>query len=76
MLSFCKVQILSWVMNLKDNRKDKEVPVQMFMMLAQDARTINEYGALGPAGQQSFMERFSHAKSVQDEQRLIEELTK
>lgn len=61
---------------MKEKRNDKKVPAQMFMMLAQDARTVNEYGALGPAAQQSFMEKFSHADSEAEERRLIEELTK
>ena len=44
-------------MKMKDNKKKKEVPTEMFLLLAEDARTVNAYGALGPAGQQSFMEK-------------------
>lgn len=61
---------------MKDKRKKKEVPAKMFMMLAEDARTVNAYGALGPAGQQIFMEKFSHARSKEEERNLIAELTK
>ena len=70
------MEILFRVMKMKDKRNDKEVPAKMFMMMAQDALTVNAYGALGPAGQQSFMEKFSHAKSAEEERRIIEELTK
>lgn len=61
---------------MKDKRKNGEVPAKMFMMLAEDAQIINAYGALGPAGQQIFMEKFSHAGSEEEEQKLIRELTK
>ncbi|MBQ4105777.1 MAG: hypothetical protein IJC86_05265 [Clostridia bacterium] len=47
-----------------------------FMMLAENARTVNQYASLGPAGQQVFLYKLSTGGSQQEQQKLIEELTR
>ncbi len=59
----------------KENREEK-VPASMFMMLAEDAKAVNLYAALGTMGQQLLLERFAKADSLEDKRRIIEELTK
>ncbi len=59
----------------KENREEK-VPAGMFMMLAEDAKAVNMYAALGFMGQQLLLERFAKADSYEEQKRIIEELTK
>lgn len=46
------------------------------MMLAEDAKAVNMYAALGVMGQQLLLERFAKADSREEQKRIIEELTK
>ncbi len=61
---------------MKKNKKEKNVPVGMFMMLAEDAKAVNAYAGLSFTGQQLLLERFAKANSKEDQKRIIEELTK
>lgn len=61
---------------MKKEKNADNVPAGMFMMLAEDAKTVNTYASLGPSGQQIFLEKFVRAGSQEEERRLIEELTK
>ena len=63
-------------MKMKDKRKKKAVSDNMYMMLAENAKSINTYGSVGPAGQQILMNRASYIYSKEDERRLVEKLTK
>lgn len=63
-------------MKMKKKRKQKDVSDNMFMMLTEDAKSINTYGSVGMMGQQILMDRASYIYSKEDERRLVEELTK
>lgn len=63
-------------MKMKKKDKHKDVSNEMFMLLAEDAKSINTYGLAGMAGQPIFMDRLSHTHSKENENRLVEELTK
>lgn len=70
------------LLSVRKMRRDKkakdfaEAPADMFMMMAENARTINTLGSVGPVGQQFFLDRFSVSGTADDERRLVEELTK
>lgn len=61
---------------MKDNNHNNEVPVDMFMMLAENAKAVNIYAGLSGAGQQLLLENFAKADSEERKRHLIEELTK
>lgn len=61
---------------MKMKEKKKKTTDNMFMMLAEDAKSINTYGSVGMSGQQILMDRASYIYSKEDERRLVEELTK
>lgn len=61
---------------MKDKKNEKKVPVDMFMMLAEDAKAVNIYAGLSSAGQQLLLENFAKADSTDKKKRIIEELTK
>jgi len=65
--------ILTKVIVLKDEQNSK-VPVDMFMMLAEDAKAVNAYAGLSYAGQQLLLENFAGADSDQEKKNIIEEL--
>ena len=58
------------------NNKEEKVPVDMFMMLAEDAKAVNIYAGLSGAGQQLLLENFAKADSEEKKKRIIEELKK
>lgn len=59
-----------------EKNNEGNVPVDMFMMLAEDAKAVNIYAGLSGAGQQLLLERFAKADSTENKKRIIEELTK
>ena len=61
---------------MKDKDKTDKVPVDMFMMLAENAKAVNIYAGLEFAGQQLLLESFAKAGSKKEKQKLIEDLTK
>lgn len=48
----------------------------MFMLLAEDAKSINTFGLAGMAGQPIFMDRLSRVHSKEEERKRTQELTK
>lgn len=63
-------------MKMKNKEKGKEVSNQMFMLLAEDAKSINTFGLAGMAGQPIFMDRLSRVHSKEEERKRTQELTK
>lgn len=60
---------------MAEKRKGRKVPPEMLMHLAENARMVNLYAGLGPAGQQMFLESFEDSHESREKSR-IEELTK
>ena len=61
---------------LKEKNEENKVPVDMFMMLAENAKAVNLYAGMEFAGQQLLMERFAKADSEKDKRKLIDDLTR
>ncbi|MBE6737734.1 MAG: hypothetical protein IKB72_02330 [Ruminococcus sp.] len=61
---------------MNENNQEGNVPVDMFMMLAEDAKAVNIYAGLSNAGQQLLLERFAKADSTENKKRIIDELTR
>lgn len=61
---------------MREKQNENNVPVDMFMMLAEDAKAVNIYAGLSGAGQQLLLERFAKADSAEEEKRIIEEIKK
>ena len=61
---------------MKESSEEKQVPADMFMMLAENAKAVNIYAGMEFTGQQFLLERFAEADSENDKRKLIEDLTR
>ena len=61
---------------MKDTREENQVPADMFMMLAENAKAVNIYAGMEFAGQQLLLERFAKADSETEKRKLIDDLTR
>lgn len=58
------------------SKKEKKVPVKMFMMLAENAKCVNTYASLSNSGQQTMLDRFMEADTHEEEKKIIEEMNR